>query len=176
MIYSPSHSPLNSSFYSQTPSWLICIPAVFAIVLHFFFVFGIVLLLKLFMEFNSLLSFVAYINAFWALCVSPLLAQDNLLIDDLIHLLVVVSSLIISVILLSSFILFINCSLGFHLSFVNTFLAFLQRWPIHCLACFLFCEDLHYCNNNMVSLSCGLNRSLNTLNSPVLVLHLSCSS
>ena len=71
VIHSPA--PWTAPAIGWIPSWLICAPAVFTIVMHFFSVCGIVLLLMLFMALNSLLSFIASINTFKAFCALTLI-------------------------------------------------------------------------------------------------------
>ena len=118
------------------------------------------------MVLKSFLSFMALIIAFWPLCASNVNYVNIHSQMTSFVFLIVVSSLIISVII-SSFMLFINCSL-YHLCI---HILFPLLWsgpsiPYHFNSVFLL-----VCNivNKNVSLCCGLNFLLNTSNNTILV-------
>ena len=89
-----------------------------------------------------------------------------------------VNSLIILIIISSSFIPFINCSINLlYLSLYPSLFATILRWLIHS-SVFSFCSliNLQHCNEKIVSLCWHLNYSFNTLSNSMLVLHFSCHS
>ena len=128
---------------------------------------------------NSLFSFSASIITFQALSAFTLLAQANTysLVISFVFI-TAVTSPTFSVIISPLFIHFLNCSFNFlSLSLYLFSSALILRWHIYSII-FLFCFviSLQYCNDNIDLLGWGLNLSLNTSNTPILILHFSGSS
>ena len=153
--------------------FVMCFPSA-----SFYFIKCTVLSLTLLHGVEFFIFFFASVSTFWALWAStPLVKFNTCLLVISFASLTAVSYPVISVIISSSFMPFMNCS--FDLLSLSLYLhsfAFILRWPIHSwelLLCSLI--NIQYCYDNIVSLLWGLNLSLNSSNNLVLILHFSCA-
>ena len=129
---------------------------------------------------NSLASCILASIAFCDLWASIFLTQTRTcsLVTSLVFM-IIVSPLIISDVMALSFMLLMNCSFSCvsnSWEFTNSFTLAIGQLIQSSLLSLLSLSNLQYCNDRIVSVQCGLNFSFCVLYSPVLLLHIPCSS